>query len=53
MAFVQFKDKTEKSVIAVFGCSQPDTATWPNQGEVDDDDPRLMEFLKPATPDVV
>lgn len=46
MAFVQFSDSSEKVVIAVFGCVQ-DEATFPNQANIDDGDPRYLSFLSP------
>jgi hypothetical protein len=41
--FVQFSDETEKKIISVFGCLQ-DENVWPNQGEVDENDPRYIAF---------
>jgi hypothetical protein len=40
---VQFKDETKAVIVAAFGCSQ-DPEVFPNQGEVDNDDPRYLEF---------
>lgn len=45
--YVQFSDDTETEVISVFGCPQDET-TSPNQGEVDDVDPRYIAFITPA-----
>ncbi|WP_448647201.1 phage tail protein [Pseudomonas mohnii] len=41
--FVQFSDESQTKVISIFGCPQ-DEAVWPNQGEVDEDDPRYLAF---------
>lgn len=46
MIFVQFKDDSEADVIAVLGGAQ-DPAVWPNQGQVEEDDPRVSEFYNP------
>jgi hypothetical protein len=43
--FVQFSDQSQQEVIAIFGCPQNEEA-WPNQGEVADDDPRLLSFIE-------
>lgn len=39
--FVQFSDETQTAIIAVF-CSAQDPDARPNQGEVSEDDPRLL-----------
>jgi len=44
--FVQFSDETETLVIAVFGGEQ-DRDTFPNQGEIEADDPRYLAFINP------
>jgi hypothetical protein len=41
--FVPFSDATEAKILSVFACAQ-DPSVWPNQGQVDDDDPRLVAF---------
>lgn len=46
--FVQFSDETKTKIISVFGGRQ-DEAVWPNQGEVDEDDPRYLGF-RPLLP---
>ena len=48
MTFVNFNDETKEEINAVFGCSQPDEDMWPFQDEVEDNDPRLVEFLNPS-----
>lgn len=42
--FVQFSDATKQSVVCVFGCAQ-DSEVYPNQDQIDDDDPRYVAFL--------
>jgi hypothetical protein len=52
--FVQFEDENELRIIAAFGCSQ-DSGAYPNQGEVDEDDPRYIAWLNmwsPALPEL-
>ena len=46
MQYVQFSDSQETKIVTVFGCPQ-DPVYWPNQGTVEDDDPRYLEFLNP------
>lgn len=43
--FVQFTDKTEKTILSVFGCEQ-NTTEWENQGVVCSDDIRYLKFLE-------
>lgn len=43
--FVAFNDSNNDVVIAVFDCRQSIEA-WPNQGEVDEADARLVDFYK-------
>jgi hypothetical protein len=45
--FVQFESDQKEAVIGVFSCDQ-DPAFWPNMGEVDEDDPRLVAYLVTA-----
>lgn len=45
MIYVQFKNQDQKVIISVFAQHQDDTV-WPNQGEVEDDDSRLLEYRK-------
>lgn len=47
MAYVQFSDNSKVKIISVFGCPQ-DPQVWPNQGEVEEEDPRLIDFLNPS-----
>lgn len=42
--FVQFEDSSEDKVIGVFSCDQ-DPEVWSNVTAVDDDDPRLINYL--------
>ena len=44
MAHVQFSDETKTKIISWFNCQQ-DASEWDNLGEVEDDDPRLVEFF--------
>ena len=46
IVFVQFESEKETVVISVFGCPQ-DPEVWPNQGEVEEDDPRYQAFIHP------
>ncbi|MFJ4605020.1 hypothetical protein [Pseudomonas atacamensis] len=41
--FVQFEDESLQKVVAVFGCSQ-DAELYPNQGEIEWDDPRFVAY---------
>ncbi len=43
MQHVQFSDSSESVIITVF-CSPQDPEYWENLGEVDDDDPRYIDF---------
>jgi len=45
--FVQFADATEAVVVGSFGCAQ-DPDVHSDLGEVDEDDPRYLAFLKKA-----
>lgn len=47
--FVQFSDASKTIITSVFGCAQ-DSATYPNQAEIDDTDPRYLAFLNPIWP---
>ncbi|KAB0509695.1 tail fiber assembly protein [Pseudomonas moorei] len=51
MQYVQFSDSSEVSVVSVFGNPQ-DPGEYPNQGEVQDDDPRYLAFINPP-PDML
>lgn len=42
--FVQFSDATQTALVSVFGGPQ-DLDAFPNQGEIDVDDPRYLEFV--------
>lgn len=44
--YVQFEDATETKVISVFGVPQ-DVTVWPNQGAIEDTDPRYQDFVNP------
>lgn len=51
--FVQYADSSQREVVSVFGCQQ-DPDIYPNQGEVDDDDPRYLAFINPPpAPEIV
>lgn len=53
MKFVQFSDASQTVVVSVFGCVQDETF-FPNQGEVEDDDPRYLQFINPQpTPEQI
>lgn len=43
--FVEFSDETETTIVSVFSCGQ-DSDAFPFQGEVPQDDPRLLQFLE-------
>ena len=44
---VQFQSgAADAAIVSVFGCPQDEQA-YPHQGEVEEDDPRYLEFLKP------
>lgn len=43
--YVQFEDDTETKIIGVYGSPQPETT--PNQGQVEADDPRYLDFINP------
>lgn len=45
---VQFADETETVVMTVFGCVQGPEI--PNQGEIEEDDPRYLSFLESRLP---
>ncbi|SET76748.1 hypothetical protein [Pseudomonas graminis] len=47
MVNVQFLDADKKKVIAYLASPQDDEQ-WPNQGKVEGDDPRLIEYLSTA-----
>lgn len=47
--YVQFSDSTNAVIITVFGSPQ-DPEYWDNLGEVEDDDPRYIEFMSKMTP---
>jgi hypothetical protein len=51
--YVQFSDTSQKLVISVFGNPQPDTDAYPNQGSVEDVDPRYLAFITPPAEPVV
>lgn len=44
MKYVQFSDSSESTIVSVFGNAQ-DVDEHPNQGEVEDDDPRYLAFI--------
>lgn len=48
--FVQFSNANEQSIISIFSCFQEDTMQWPNQGEVEVDDPRLLAYIESLPP---
>lgn len=45
--FVQFSGEDQTAIIAVFSCAQ-DPGFFKNQGQVEEDDNRLLEFLSPS-----
>lgn len=47
--YVQFTDESEASIKASFAGPQ-DSAYYPYQGEVEEDDPRYLTFLAAMTP---
>lgn len=48
MRYVQFESSEELKIISVFGSPQ-DEQYWPNQGVVEDNDPRYMAFIDPGS----
>lgn len=44
--FVQFSDDTHTRIVSVFANAQ-DPEIYPNQGEVEEDDPRYQAFIHP------
>ena len=50
MIHVQFADASKTAIIAEYSCPQPDIE-W--QGEVEESDPRYLEFLSPRVALVV
>lgn len=44
MKCVQFSNEAQTEIIASFSCPQDETA-YPNQGVVEDDDPRYSAFI--------
>jgi hypothetical protein len=50
--FVQFEDSTEQRIISIFGCPQ-DSEFYPHQGELDEDDPRLIAYLEAVPSPVI
>lgn len=49
--FVQFTDQNETVIQSIFGNLQ-DQEVYPNQGQVDEDDPRYLAFIAPPEPEV-
>lgn len=47
--YVQFSDSEESSIAAVFCCPQ-DADLYPNQGQVEETDPRFSEYLEKMIP---
>ncbi|MBN3005586.1 hypothetical protein JW897_17780 [Chromobacterium alkanivorans] len=47
-AYVQFSDAAETTIICAFSCPQ-DPTDYPNQGEIDDTDPRYLTFKNPPS----
>lgn len=47
LQYVQFSDSTQTKIISWFGSPQ-DPDVWPNQGQVEEDDPRYIEYLNPS-----
>ncbi len=45
---VQFSDATETKIVSVFCCPQ-DLVAYPNQGQIDDADPRYQAFINPGS----
>lgn len=50
--YVQFDSPKQELVVSVFDEPQ-DAVDFPNQGEVDSDDPRYIAFIEPPAPVVV
>lgn len=48
--FVQFSNDQKTEVVAIFANEQPDKEIYPNQGEIEDDDPRYLTFVNPPRP---
>jgi hypothetical protein len=49
---VQFADLTEQTIISYFAGPQ-DPDVWPNQGEIEDSDPRYLALLSPPAVEAV
>ena len=49
--FVQFKDSSQSEVSSIFGCPQYPEAC-PNQGVIDENDPRYLAFVAGSVPPV-
>lgn len=45
---VQFSGSDEQKVVSAFSCEQ-DADVFPNQGEIEDTDPRYLAFISPAS----
>lgn len=52
MQFVQYSDADKTAIVAVFAGPQ-DVDVYPNQGEVEDDDPLYVAFITPPVVEVV
>lgn len=47
MRYVNFYDDTRTRIATIFGGPQ-NPEFWPNYGEIEDDDPRYLEWLNPT-----
>lgn len=50
--FVQFSDESNKKIVSVFDSPQS-AESFPNQGVVDDEDARYIEFVNPPKPEAL
>ncbi|OWS76287.1 hypothetical protein CBW22_07440 [Pantoea sp. VS1] len=41
--YVQFSDEKQTLIVSIFSCAQ-DPEIWPNQGIVDESDPRYKDY---------
>lgn len=48
--FVQFADSNQVAIVAIYGNAQPDEEAHPNQGEVEEDDLRYLNYLESTKP---
>lgn len=52
LQYVQFSDETHTKIISWFASGDNDPEVWPNQGTVEEDDPRWLDYINPP-PDLL